>query len=339
MDYTPGGSVVKDTIFKGLITAPVFRPTMEEFTDPLLYARKIRPFVEPFGMCKIIPPAGWKPPFSLADSVKFKVKQQHLGRLLPTTRQSDPAGAESSESGEISNVVESPKSEMDVDDSPTPKRNTRANSRKRAATSSSYNDSPVLSSKRKLSTVSAKNSAKCCVRCKGTGHQDQLHQCACCQRPFHQFCVADSKKLSRNWLCRECQLGSGVSYGYGDGGVISMGEYRALAEKCKRTFSELLGVNLDSPNVSLEEHYWKVLNMEGCDINVMYGSDVDTGKTGTGFPTSGEYRNSSWNVNNFPYSPESLMKNIGRKISGVMRPWLCKGFLFLFISYYLQTLA
>ncbi|CAG4948517.1 unnamed protein product [Colias eurytheme] len=45
--------------------APVFEPTLEEFTDPLGYIAKIRPVAEKTGICKIKPPAIWQPPFSL----------------------------------------------------------------------------------------------------------------------------------------------------------------------------------------------------------------------------------------------------------------------------------
>jgi predicted deacylase len=39
--------------------APVFRPTADEFRDPIAYIRKIQPFVAPeYGICRIIPPVG-----------------------------------------------------------------------------------------------------------------------------------------------------------------------------------------------------------------------------------------------------------------------------------------
>ena len=42
--------------------APVFFPTVEEFEgNPLHYVERIRPLAERYGICKIVPPAGWNP--------------------------------------------------------------------------------------------------------------------------------------------------------------------------------------------------------------------------------------------------------------------------------------
>jgi hypothetical protein len=44
--------------------APIFYPTVEEFEGcPLNYIEKIRPMAQKYGICKIVPPAGWNPPF------------------------------------------------------------------------------------------------------------------------------------------------------------------------------------------------------------------------------------------------------------------------------------
>ncbi|KAK4779137.1 hypothetical protein SAY86_006665 [Trapa natans] len=50
--------------------APAFYPTMEEFEDTLGYIEKIRPEAESFGICRIVPPASWRPPSIL--------KQKHM---------------------------------------------------------------------------------------------------------------------------------------------------------------------------------------------------------------------------------------------------------------------
>lgn len=47
----------------GLEDCPVFHPTMEEFQDPMVYIRSISDHAKNFGICKIVPPVGWKMPF------------------------------------------------------------------------------------------------------------------------------------------------------------------------------------------------------------------------------------------------------------------------------------
>ena len=44
--------------------APVFRPTEEEFADPMQYIRSIQEEFFAFGICRIQPPASWQPPTS-----------------------------------------------------------------------------------------------------------------------------------------------------------------------------------------------------------------------------------------------------------------------------------
>jgi histone demethylase JARID1 len=53
----------------GLQDAPTFRPTEEEFKDPLEYVRKIAPEGKKYGICKIVPPEGWDPTFAIDTEV------------------------------------------------------------------------------------------------------------------------------------------------------------------------------------------------------------------------------------------------------------------------------
>ncbi|CAL8103665.1 unnamed protein product [Orchesella dallaii] len=67
--------------------AETFYPTYEEFKDPLQYIRKIYPVAVGMGICKIKPPPGWTPPFSVSmDEFTFTPRVQKINELEATTR-------------------------------------------------------------------------------------------------------------------------------------------------------------------------------------------------------------------------------------------------------------
>lgn len=70
----------------GLPEAPTFRPTEEEFKDPVAYIQKIAPEGKKYGICRVIPPDGWQPPFAIDTEVCLSsrvVSQAHnLGSLI-----------------------------------------------------------------------------------------------------------------------------------------------------------------------------------------------------------------------------------------------------------------
>ena len=53
----------------GLVEAPTYYPTDQEFKDPLAFIQKIRSEAQKFGICKIVPPPSFKPEFQLDYSV------------------------------------------------------------------------------------------------------------------------------------------------------------------------------------------------------------------------------------------------------------------------------
>lgn len=54
---------------QGIPEAPTFRPTEEEFKDPVAYIQKIAPEGKKYGICRIIPPEGWQPTFAIDTEV------------------------------------------------------------------------------------------------------------------------------------------------------------------------------------------------------------------------------------------------------------------------------
>ncbi|XP_049696375.2 protein Jumonji isoform X2 [Helicoverpa armigera] len=66
----------------GIVDAPIFRPTKEEFNDPIEYFEKIWPEAAKFGICKVVPPEGWNPTCRITDDLRFDVSNQYIPRLL-----------------------------------------------------------------------------------------------------------------------------------------------------------------------------------------------------------------------------------------------------------------
>lgn len=63
--------------------APTYRPTIEQFRDPLEYISSIREEAEKYGICKIIPPSEWNPPnlFDFNNSFKLPTRRQPIHTL------------------------------------------------------------------------------------------------------------------------------------------------------------------------------------------------------------------------------------------------------------------
>ncbi|XP_031125306.1 lysine-specific demethylase lid isoform X2 [Ipomoea triloba] len=70
---------------------PVYYPTEEDFRDPLEYIYKIKEEAEKYGICKIVPPKNWKPPFALdRDLFTFPTKTQAIHQLQARCASCDP---------------------------------------------------------------------------------------------------------------------------------------------------------------------------------------------------------------------------------------------------------
>ncbi|KAK5164509.1 uncharacterized protein LTR77_009715 [Saxophila tyrrhenica] len=66
----------------GIPEAPTFRPTEEEFRDPMEYIRKIAPEGSKYGIAKIIPPDSWNPPFAInTERFHFRTRRQELSSV------------------------------------------------------------------------------------------------------------------------------------------------------------------------------------------------------------------------------------------------------------------
>ncbi|KAK4053008.1 hypothetical protein OIV83_001741 [Microbotryomycetes sp. JL201] len=77
----------------GLQQAPTYHPTVEEFADPMKYIQSIAPQAKEYGICKVVPPEGWRPPFALNTEAsnptfRFKTRLQQLNSMEASARAS-----------------------------------------------------------------------------------------------------------------------------------------------------------------------------------------------------------------------------------------------------------
>lgn len=65
-----------------LVHGPTFYPTAAEFQDPLRFIASIREEAEVSGICKIVPPPGWKPPCMVnLETLAFPTRLQLVNEL------------------------------------------------------------------------------------------------------------------------------------------------------------------------------------------------------------------------------------------------------------------
>ncbi|KAI3317172.1 PLU-1-domain-containing protein [Xylariaceae sp. AK1471] len=84
---TASREYVKKSRLFGLQEAPTYRPTEEEWKDPLEYVRKISPEAQVYGLCKIIPPDSWNPDFAIdTEKFHFRTRKQELNSVEGSTR-------------------------------------------------------------------------------------------------------------------------------------------------------------------------------------------------------------------------------------------------------------
>ncbi|OWR43782.1 hypothetical protein KGM_203332 [Danaus plexippus plexippus] len=65
-----------------IITAPVFYPTLEEFSDPMAYLEKIMKFTKKYGIFKLVAPDEYEPTCTISENFKFSTSHQYIARFF-----------------------------------------------------------------------------------------------------------------------------------------------------------------------------------------------------------------------------------------------------------------
>ncbi|MCD7465181.1 hypothetical protein HAX54_000746 [Datura stramonium] len=250
--------------------APVYYPNDEEFKDPLGYIASIRHNAQQYGICRIVPPASWRPPCPLREKnvwehAKFSTRIQQVDLLQNRE--------------------------------PMKKKKTRKRKRRWHSKMGSTRRQP-----------------------RSLGSESNTH--------------------SDN---------SSDKFGFQSGSDFTFEEFQTFAKEFKELYFGMKdtedGAHDESkqdkvwkPSIEeIEGEYWRIIEKPTDEVEVYYGADLETGVFGSGFPlessspkasTLDQYATSSWNLNNLPRLPCSVLCFEEYNISGVLVPWLYIGMCF-----------
>lgn len=178
-----------------------------------------------------------------------------------------------------------------------------------------------------------------CEQCRSGLHGDVMLLCDRCNKGWHLYCLSPPLEQvpSGNWYCLECVNSDKDSFGFVPGKRFSLEAFRKMAERAKKKW---FGAGVLS-RAQIEKRFWEIVEGSLGEVEVMYGSDLDTSLYGSGFPRANDplpasveaevwnkYCTSPWNLNNLPKLPGSMLREVHDNIAGVMVPWLYVGMLF-----------
>jgi histone demethylase JARID1 len=240
-----------------------------------------------------------------------------------------------------------------------------------------------------------------CQTCMRANDLDVMLECDGCDFTYHTHCL--KPKLDAppegDWFCEMCigehsetnkksktflsvtAVPELATFGFGDGEQeMSLDDFKYEADAFKATLladRDACEEDLKDP-LLLQTEFWSLISNaaqdaatvcgEAADIKVTYGSDIDTGVHGSGFPTPesmarvkkaldsataasarnprnnelrearqqaerrakqhDKYMNDGWNLNNLPRLNGSLLQYVEGDITGILKPWLYIGMCF-----------
>ena len=326
---------------RGLPEAPTFRPTVEEFADPVSFIMRVRSVAAPYGMARIVPPKGWAPPIALQEAIDndawwFPTKVQDASLLqerLPSRVAADM------EAKRLQRLA-------------------------RAFKGHGSMSAPRPGSRRAhVIETGEVGCAKCrmapagCVTCRGwlaAAKEAQRRQEEASAPAAAGEGDTDKSKVDAEGKVEEREAGDApmasaeeFRFGWGKGPTYTYNQYLEYATSFKKEY-----FGGEKPTLEqIEDEFWRIVEAPTEPVEVHYGNDLLTSDYGSAFPLHEDhigwcghnkklakakprwqgavpYSEMPWNVMNIARWPTSVLRNIKDNVSGVVVPWLYMGSLF-----------
>ncbi|KAK4400820.1 Lysine-specific demethylase 5C, partial [Sesamum angolense] len=166
-----------------------------------------------------------------------------------------------------------------------------------------------------------------CEQCRSGLHGEVMLLCDRCNKGWHIYCLSPPLKRipPGNWYCLECLNSEKDTFGFVPGKQFSLEAFRRMADRIKKKWFGSAATSW----VQLEKKFWEIVEGSLGEVEVMYGSDLDTSVYGSGFPRQfdqrppsvevdvwNEYCASPWNLNNLPRLQGSMLRTVHQNIAG-----------------------
>merc|ERR1719410_953326 len=318
-----------------MMEAPTFRPTEEEFKDPLKYIQKIRGYAEQFGMCRIIPPSSFKPECNVDDDMRFTAYNQYINRMMSRS------GQNSKETAAIKKYLET--QNCDTRNHPLVGGLEVDLPALYHAVQSFGGPSEVIQKKKWNKIADYMRVARGTNVNAAANKLDDIY--VKWLLPYDTLSNVEREELIRlveeEWA--EKAEKSRVKEEVGsddeeneedeeddeDQEAVVKGKSTSLTQfyRVAKNLMSSIFRSEDPPHHIVEDEYWKIVSDKDVHLQVCQGS-IDTGNEGYGFPIrNSQYTSHPWNLKQLTNNPRSVLRAMGQ-VMGVTQPTLHVGMLF-----------
>lgn len=313
-----------------LIPCPVLTPTAQEFEEPIQYFSRgdVAAIGTKYGIVKVVPPSGWKPPFLISPHFTFHTRHQRISDLGLTTRSRsffndninrflkmrgkkplklyfrighkkihyydlyvavEQHGGYAKVSRDVWRKVQL---NFGLDDG--------NELEERYGLIRSYAQFLANNDTYDFPDSDSEDDELSCLVCGGHDDPSETLLCDNCDHPFHMRCLDPPLDTipDGEWYCDKCLIGTG-EYGFEEPTDVKylLGEFYQMCQKFEADFRENYnhGHSLDVDTI--ERKFWEFVDVEKSDLEVKYGADIHNLLPGqiSGFPMA--------NTPNLPQDP------------------------------------